>query len=158
MVNKFGYGHYDTYGLSLLRAKPSQQLSRGDIIVFDYPEDEDVQFVKRVIGLPGDTFMIQNKQLFINGQPLKSDPISSVLNSGRHDPNYTLRRESLGDVSFSVAYIDSAPASDFEVTVPPGNYFVLGDNRDNSRDSRHWGFVPDENIVGVVGLIIQNSN
>lgn len=92
---------------------------RGDVIVFRYPNDPSRDFIKRVIGVPGDTVSIQEGVVSVNGVPLEEP------------------------------YINFATGGDKEaVVVPPGNYFVLGDNRANSSDSRSWGFVPEENIIG----------
>jgi len=101
---------------------------RGDIIVFEYPEDPSIDFIKRVIGLPGDTVEIVNKQVFINGEPI-NEPYKQHLDPFIQD--LPLKRDNMKPL-----------------TVPEGKYLCLGDNRDNSRDSRFWGFVPREAIVG----------
>lgn len=103
---------------------------RGDVIVFRYPEDEEKDFIKRIIGLPGDTIEIRNKIVYINGKPLE-------------DQAYTQRVDP-GTISGSIN-----PRDNFgPVTVPQGAYFVMGDNRDQSLDSRFWGFVNAEKIRG----------
>lgn len=103
---------------------------RGDIIVFRYPEDEDKDFIKRIIGLPGDTIQIKNKVVYINGQPFDDSAFTQ-----RVDP---------GTIEGSIN-----PRDNFgPVTVPQGAYFVMGDNRDQSLDSRFWGFVSADKIRG----------
>jgi len=103
---------------------------RGDIIVFRYPEDEDKDFIKRVVGLPGDTVEIRNKVVFVNGAPLDEHGYTQRVDPG---------------------VIDGAinPRDNFgPVTVPAGKFFVMGDNRDQSLDSRFWGYVSAEKIRG----------
>jgi signal peptidase I len=126
-VNKFLYGYHIPYtkGRVLEFSKPN----RGDIIVFVFPEDPEKDFIKRVIGLPGDTVAIREKQVILNGKPL--------------DEKYTRFADGKGVGGF-VAGRDDMPA----VTVPPGKYFVMGDNRDRSYDSRFWGFVDEDAILG----------
>lgn len=103
---------------------------RGDIIVFRFPEDEEKDFIKRIIGIPGDTVQIRNKVVFVNGQPLDDRAFTQ-----RIDP-------SIIDGSIN-------PRDNFgPVTVPEGSYFVMGDNRDQSLDSRFWGYVREEKIRG----------
>jgi signal peptidase I len=125
LVNKFIFG---MHGPALNSIPPYREIRRGDVLVFKYPNDPDVAFVKRVIGLPGDRVEISDKQVFINGTPLEE--------------NYTQYEES---ISHRALY----PVQE----VPPGHYFVMGDNRDNSRDSREWGFVPRDNVIGRAFII-----
>ena len=147
LVNKFVFGPTPlAIGRKVLPVRP---IARGDIVVFKYPDEPDRDFIKRVIGLPGETVEIRNKTVFINGQPLEEAPyvhfLEPPLKPG--DPEYGLRGEGLRD--------NWGPQ-----TVPPGKLFVLGDNRDNSRDSRfpEVGFVPAENVVGKAVRIWLNWN
>ena len=163
LVNKFTYG----IRLPVINRKVVEigQPKRGDVMVFRYPEDPSLDYIKRVVGLPGDRVSYMNKKLSINGVPIASKPLPDYLN--RERIHYSRRfEEKLGDVSHSLLIEDDAPASippmtDFPFrdnclynsegvvcTVPPGHYFMMGDNRDSSADSRVWGFVPDQNIVG----------
>lgn len=119
---------------------PVQPIRRGDVIVFRSPENPRVDFVKRVIGLPGDRVLIRNKQVYIGGRPL-SEPYKVHLDHATIPlraelPNQLRARDQFGPV-----------------TVPPGAYFVMGDNRDRSNDSRYWGFVPRGMIEGRAFLI-----
>lgn len=113
---------------------------RGDIIVFRYPEDENKDFIKRVIGLPGDTLHIQNKQVMVNGELLQDDAYTQRIDPGIIDGRIN-PRDNLGPI-----------------TVPPDSYFVMGDNRDQSLDSRFWGFVRMEKIKGRAFLVYWSWN
>ena len=163
LVNKYAYG----IRLPVLNTKIIDIGSpqRGDVMVFRYPENPSQDFIKRVVGLPGDTIAYQNKQLTINGEPVITQKIADYKHADRlyYSEQY---QEKLGTVEHRLLNDVDAPAfirdaSDFPqrenctynaagVTckVPEGHYFMLGDNRDNSRDSRFWGFVPEGNIVG----------
>jgi signal peptidase I len=127
---------------------------RGDIVVFKYPIDPNIDFIKRIIALPGEEVEVRNNQVFINGKPL---PLIEV---GRGEEN-GLRKVIYEEVlpegkKHKVQFYEDFPFSkrDFgPVVVPPNHYFVMGDNRDNSEDSRYWGFVTRENIVGKAFVI-----
>src|SRR5204862_1796946 len=106
---------------------------RGDIIVFKYPQDEKRDFIKRIVGAPGDQVLVRGHQVFVNGQRLRepyTKPVESALSGGAQP-----------------AYCGYAYACE-PTTVPPDSYFVMGDNRDNSQDSRYWGFVKRDKIKG----------
>jgi len=125
---------------------------RGDIVVFVYPIDKRTDYVKRLVGLPGDRIEVRNDLLFINGEPAARWEVDQdkLPKGAAHDPTSTLFVEKLGDVSHFV--FESRP-DDFKLpeatqVVPEGYYFMMGDNRDNSSDSRAWGFVPKENLRG----------
>jgi signal peptidase I len=153
IVEKYGYGNYGTYGITVDNTHMTSPIARGDLLVFDYPVDPTIKYIKRVIGVPGDTLVFKNHQLTINGQPVATeadtlDTDNEIQSYGGEEHVYL--RETLSNVTYQVAYVKSASDTGFEVVVPPHNYFVLGDNRDNSRDSRYWGFVPQQNIVGKV--------
>ncbi|MDE2586457.1 MAG: signal peptidase I [Betaproteobacteria bacterium] len=168
LVNKYTYG----IRLPIINKKVIEvsQPQRGDVMVFRYPEDPSVDYIKRVVGLPGDKIAYQNKRLTINGQPLAYQKTDDYLHPERlfYSQQY---REKLGEVEHRIlndseapSFVNDATTYPFRenclynnagviCTVPPGHYFMMGDNRDNSRDSRVWGFVPDENIVGKAFLI-----
>lgn len=169
IVQKWGYGHYGTYGLSLARGAISAPLERGDIIVFDYPRDRSQTWVKRLVGMPGDKITYRDKRLFINGVDVRGQKLDDYLDA--NELKYFSRyREALGKVEHEVLFNDAAPAwlgndayslpqqctvmhETIQCEVPLGNYFVLGDNRDNSADSRFWGFVPADAVIGKVAYI-----
>jgi signal peptidase I len=128
---------------------PYQKIKRGDIIVFRYPVNPSQHFVKRVIGVPGDHIRLIDKQVFVNGKPL-NEPYAihsqSVVIPFRDDfPNGDLGPEHLGG---AWARELLRLTEDHQLIVPRNCYFAMGDNRDESYDSRYWGFVPRENIVG----------
>lgn len=128
LVNKFIYGVKIpfTKGVTLISVKEPQ---KGDVIVFKYPEDPTKDFIKRVIGVGGDTIQIINKQLYVNGKAVKDEPYAVYTSFLRPADNLPL------------------------ITVPENKLFVMGDNRDNSHDSRYWGYV-DRNIVKGKAFII----
>lgn len=128
---------------------PYRPIRRGDIIVFRYPVDPTQYFVKRAIGLPGDRIRLQDKAVFVNGSRLReSYVIHSTLNQDFYRDNFPLHSAIPADVnrrwrSEIVRHVDHS-----ELVVPPDQYFVMGDNRDQSLDSRYWGFVPRGNVMG----------
>jgi signal peptidase I len=137
LVNKFVYGPAPTgFERTLL---PIGTIKRGEVLVFKYPEQPDRDFIKRVIGLPGETLEVRQKKVYINGKPL-DEPYTHFLTapagSAFHEETSFDVRDQYGPV-----------------TVPPEHYFMMGDNRDNSQDSRYWGFLPRENIKGRALLI-----
>lgn len=127
---------------------------RGDIVVFKYPIDPNIDFIKRIIALPGEEIEVRNNQVFINGKPL---PLIEVGRGEENGVRKVIYEEILPEGrKHKVQFYEDFPFSkrDFgPVVVPPNHYFVMGDNRDNSEDSRYWGFVPRENIVGKAFVI-----
>ena len=128
---------------------PYAQVRRGDIIVFRYPVNPEQHFVKRVVGLPGDRVRLINKRLRVNGMLIRE---KYAVNRRR---DYDTYRDEFPVRGLASSNVESAWWSQMkdliqggELVVPPGQYFVLGDNRDRSLDSRYWGFVPRENIIG----------
>jgi signal peptidase I len=142
LVNKYTYG----IRLPVIRTKvlDLNEPQRGDVMVFFPPHMNDTYFIKRVVGMPGDTVSYRNKQLYINGEQIERNPVSQV--AGQNSlPRIEL--ETLGEEEH-LMQVDTRPARDFSVVVKPGHYFMMGDNRDNSSDSRVWGQVPEKDIVG----------
>jgi signal peptidase I len=171
LVNKFTYG----IRLPVINKKivALNNPARGDVMVFRYPDDPSLDYIKRVVGLPGDRIEYRNKRLTINGQLVQVRQLDDYL--ARERMQFSRRFvETLGGVDHEILLEDDAPASvmptraaagncnynssGLACTVPPGHYFMMGDNRDNSSDSRVWGFVPDENIVGKAFFIWLNLN
>ena len=149
-VNKIAYDL--RIPLTMHRLAKWSDPKRGDIVICFSPED-GVRLVKRVIGLPGDTIEMKNNTLFLNGEPVGYTKIGrnyTELLSGKRRVKCVLEIEDLGRVAHTVMSIPSIKAmrSFGRVTVPQGSYFVMGDNRDSSRDSRYFGFVDRESIVG----------
>jgi signal peptidase I len=142
-VDKLAYAPAGTVTSELL---PYQPVRRGDIIVFRYPLDIRQNYVKRAIGIPGDRIRLVDKQLFLNGKPLE-EPYKILMPS--RNSNYLNNFPQVPDiVVYPRAQEMLAHIANGELVVPEGQYFAMGDNRDNSADSRFWGFVPRENIIG----------
>jgi signal peptidase I len=145
LVNKLCYGGQ---GIGKY-VMPYQKIKRGDIIVFHYPVDPKQHFVKRVIGMPGDRLRLINKKVFINGKPL-DEPYVHFM-----EPPNNLFRDNFPRTDVPAYGLEGKwwlemrkLVEDDQLIIPEGNYFVMGDNRDDSQDSRYWGFVPRENIIG----------
>lgn len=151
LASKWGYGNYGSYGISLDKPGPTKKILRGDLIVYEYPKDPSVSYVKRVIGLPGDEILYDRNGLAINGVDVKRDFVDSGV-------GYVVHDETIDGVSFGIMTTPSRPAIEGRFTVPEGQLFVLGDNRDNSNDSRYWGGVPLENIVGKVVYVFSQDD
>lgn len=152
VISKLGYGNYGSYGLNFLHTKPTKKTQRGDVIVFSYPPEPSIDYLKRVIGLPGDIISYKSKYLYINNQAVKTKVIGNYqqVNEVTGLINFKEFEESLDGNTWHVINLPEIAPTDFEFTVPPNSYFVLGDNRDNSADSRVWGEVPAKNIKGKV--------
>ncbi|MEX2476623.1 signal peptidase I [Marinobacter sp.] len=141
LVNKYAYGlRLPVAGTKVIEMDDP---ARGEVVVFRYPEDGRTNYIKRVVGLPGDHVRYRGKELFINGDLVDTQFVARL-------PPMELRRETLGETVHDVFLTLGRPAGsgEGEWTVPDGHYFMMGDNRDNSNDSRYWGTVPDELIVG----------
>jgi len=131
---------------------PYTPIKRGDIIVFRYPVDTKQMFVKRVIGIPGDRIRIENKQLILNGAPVE-EPYKFHKSPGIQLYRDIFPSDPASPVDERAIEMLNNHVTKNEVIVPPARYFVMGDNRDHSLDSRYWGFVPRDNIVGKPVLI-----
>ncbi len=144
LVDKLAYAPSDPVTRYLL---PYEDVHRGDIIVFRYPANIEETYVKRAMGIPGDRIRVVNKQVYLNGHAL-NEPY--VVHKSPGIDNY--RDNFPADAHFAwqagVRDLLEHHVVDGDVVVPPGHYFAMGDNRDNSSDSRYWGFVPRENIIG----------
>jgi signal peptidase I len=154
-VNKFSYGLRLPVFNKLIFEKGSPQ--RGDVFVFHYPKDPSIDYIKRVIGLPGDNIRYENKKLFVNDVPISQIYTGIYKYSLKEDLEVSAKEfvEDHGNFSHSIL-IHDIPSESVELVVPDGHYFAMGDNRDNSSDSRVWGFVPDELLVGKAFVIWLN--
>ncbi len=143
LVNKFTYG----IRLPVLRTKVIDlgEPERGDVMVFFPPHMNKTYYIKRVIGLPGDQVTYRNKRLYVNGEPVPEEPLAVVPGAGSRQ---RVSLAAFGGRNHLVQADLARPARDFSVTVRPGYYFMMGDNRDNSSDSRVWGQVSEKDIVG----------
>jgi len=148
LVNKFTYG----VRLPVINKKviDLSEPQRGDIVVFRYPKDPSVDYIKRVVGLPGDKIAYYNKKLYINDVPINQVPLGGYqgIGQGQEMTGAEHRIEDLTGVEHSILIRNGSPTVEGVFVVPAGSYFVMGDNRDNSNDSRYWGVVPEENLVG----------
>jgi signal peptidase I len=175
LVNKFHYG----VRLPVVNKKiiANHDPERGDVMVFRYPRDPSTDYIKRVVGVPGDEVVFRNQQLFINGQQVAVEALPPPgfydEEARRYSPEF---KEKLGAVEHGILinpqttpFFGNQEGNQFPFRencrysaegvackVPPGHYFMMGDNRDNSLDSRYWGFVPDENIVGKAFFVWMN--
>jgi len=167
VVQKWGYGNYGTYGMHIVRSSLTQPVERGDVMVFELPPLQKVQYLKRVVALPGDTVLVRDGQLTVNGQTVPLTPKNDFMDelSMRYLKRF---QESVGASAYDVLFDDklppiTAPTENFahmencryelhEITckVPEGHYYFMGDYRSNSLDSRFWGFVPQANLLGKV--------
>ncbi|MFM8575497.1 MAG: signal peptidase I [Limnohabitans sp.] len=171
LVNKFHYGI--RLPVANTKITEGQPVQRGDVMVFRYPPKPSVDYIKRVVGIPGDEVAYLNKKLTVNGQPVAREVLpdffdDSTMRYFRHE------REQLPGKTHQIIIDNERPAfipgaEDFPgrehcrysvegvvCKVPAGHYFMMGDNRDNSLDSRYWGFVPDQNIVGKAFFVWMN--
>ena len=156
LVNKFLFSKPDSVIGKLL---PFREIKHGDIIVFKYPEDLTKNYVKRAIGLPGDHLRVENQTVFLNGKPLEEPYTFHKEPDVRNRPvrdNFPMLAEQINrfpdyqqnkDI-FDSFFFYKEHTQGREIVIPPDFYFAMGDNRDNSADSRYWGFVPRKNIVG----------
>lgn len=156
LVNKFTYG----IRLPVLYNKVVEfnKPERGDIVVFRYPPEPEIDYIKRVVGVPGDRVAYYKKQLYINGKPAKQVSLGRYQGVGQGVDMTGAEHfnEDLTGVEHSILIKHAMPTVEGVFVVPEGQYFVLGDNRDNSRDSRYWGMVPEENLVGKAFFIWMN--
>ena len=156
LVNKYDYG----IRLPVLNLKVIERgfPQRGDIVVFRYPENPSIPYIKRIIGLPGDVVEYRDKHVYINGEEMRQEqagagaaPVPGIFGDG---PSH--RVEGRGAMSHDILVDPRRSGPESRWAIPDGHYFVMGDNRDNSRDSREWGLVPDGNLIGRAFFIWMN--
>jgi len=172
LVNKYAYGiRLPIVNRKIVEVGAPQ---RGDVMVFKYPKDMSQDYIKRVIGVPGDKITYENKRLTVNGKPVEYTALDDYLDD-QHPIYHKQFMENLAGVPHRILNTDNKRTLDlgavenfpnreaceytydkFTCIVPEGNYFMMGDNRDNSADSRYWGFVPDKNIVGKAIVVWMN--
>jgi len=156
LVNKYAYG----IRLPVVNRKVMDLGSpeRGDVVVFRFPKDPRIDYIKRVVGVPGDHVVYRDKTLYINDEKVAQIPEGTYIGkgSGLSMSGADVRREALGDIKHDILVVPRVNGVSTDLVVPDGHYFVMGDNRDNSNDSRYWGFVPDRNLVGRAFMIWMN--
>jgi signal peptidase I len=158
VANKFAYG----VRLPVTHNKiiDSGDPKIGDIALFRYPVDPSQNFIKRVIGIPGDHISYINKVLYINGKEASQKYLGVATDKDEAGQEWpvTMLSENLNGVQHNIYVRPDVPVQDFSLTVPPGEYFMMGDNRDNSNDSRYWGFVPEANLIGKAFAVLFSWN
>lgn len=156
LVNKFTYG----VRLPVLNTKVIElgEPERGDIVVFRFPKQPTVDYIKRVIGLPGDRIAYFDKKVYVNGQPVAQTSLGRYqgVGQGMNMTGSEHKEEDLTGIKHSILVTPGAASVEDVFVVPEGRYFVMGDNRDNSNDSRYWGTVPEANLVGRAFFIWMN--
>jgi len=156
LVNKFTYGiRIPVINKKIIDINKPQ---RGDAVVFKYPKNPSVDYIKRLIGLPGDQIKYVDKKLYVNGKPVKQVSLGRYqgLGQGTTMTGAEHLSEDLLGVEHDILINHRAPNIEGTFIVPQGHYFMMGDNRDNSNDSRYWGTVPEENLVGKAFFIWMN--
>ncbi len=159
LVNKFAYGVRLPVIHTKVIDRPGPE--RGDVVVFRHPETPERDYIKRLIGLPGDLVQYRDKRLVINGEPIKADFSHDYNPANGYTDDYSSKvfnEDLLGVEHLMMTHPQKNLNRDFELVVPDNQYFMMGDNRDNSADSRSWGFVPEENLVGRAMFIWMNFN
>lgn len=157
LVNKFSYG----LRLPVLNWEIVElgEPERGDVVVFRSPDNPSEDWIKRIVGLPGDHIAYRNKTVYVNGEPSLQESLGRYVGngSGRSMTGASLRQEKVNDTEYRVLVSGNrAKRGNGEWIVPEGHYFVMGDNRDNSNDSRFWGPVPERYLVGKAFLVWMN--
>ena len=156
LVNKFSYG----LRLPVLNKKiiALGEPKRGDVVVFRYPDNPTIDYIKRVVGVPGDRITYTDKKLYINGKPVPQQPMGEYtgVGAGAGMTGADQISENLDGVEHAILTRPGQSSTEGEFSVPPGEYFVMGDNRDNSNDSRYWGTVPEANLVGKAFMVWMN--
>lgn len=170
IAEKWGYGNYGTLGFNVMRTAISKEMKRGEVYVFEYPDNRSTYFFKRLIALPGDQVAYKERRLSINGKEVPTRGIDDfILVEGSGVRALKQFEETISGTTYKVVNDTRYPAltmagvrpfrmrercthdkTGFVCDVPEGHYFTMGDNRDNSDDSRYWGFVPASHIVGHV--------
>lgn len=154
LVNKFAYG----IRLPVINEKVVEigEPKRGDVAVFRFPGNPSDNYIKRVIGLPGDHVVYKDKQLYINGRLVprsREENLFAYTEVGQRHVSAKQYTETLDGVAHAILLTGGLSQEPVDVMVPAGHYFVMGDNRDHSNDSRYWGYVPEANLVGEAFLI-----
>jgi signal peptidase I len=144
LVDKLAYAPHDSATAKLL---PYSEIRRGDVIIFRYPIDIKQTFVKRVIGVPGDRIHLENRRVFLNGHPIDEPYAVYKAMPSAYADNFPVARPDSNVFPRAMEML-AEDVRNGELVVPAGSYLAMGDNRDNSSDSRYWGLVPRENIMG----------
>ncbi len=156
LVNKFTYG----IRLPVLYTKliDINEPERGDVVVFRFPKNPEVDYIKRLVGIPGDRVAYYDKKVYINGKLARQVLLGQYhgVGQGTNMSGASHITENLAGKEHDILIINGQPTVEGVFVVPEGHYFMMGDNRDNSNDSRYWGFVPEQNLVGKAFFIWMN--
>ena len=156
LVNKYAYGvRLPVVDTKIIEVDNPE---RGDVVVFRYPKNPSIDYIKRVVGLPGDVISYRNKVIYVNGEKMPQAFKGNYIGEGTAISMTGAMQieEKLGDAFHEILVRKEHPGRHGEFRVPAGHYFVMGDNRDNSNDSRFWGTVPEENLVGKAFMVWMN--
>jgi signal peptidase I len=170
-VNKLGFGNITAFGYRLWQGGVTANFERGSILIFLHPDGDNVAHIKRVIGFPGDEILIRDKQVYIRkdcerkNKKCKFKKLKRVKVTENSLTDEAIFMETIDNKSYQIKLYPivieeqgSYNMSAVRLTVPEGHYFFLGDNRDNSNDSRFWGYVPEENLIGILDFVIENQS
>lgn len=151
LINKQGYNNKSFYGIPIQSKAPSVDVEYGQVLVFKYPPNPEIHYIFRVVGLPGDSVTISEGNFILNDEVVPTEFL-------RSDGSTTVFLETIEKATHEIQRhnsLNTSPAVNF--TVPDMHAFVMGDNRDRTNDSRYWGFLPYENIIGILGSTIKTS-
>lgn len=158
LVNKYRYG----IRLPVINTKiiSVDKPKVGEIAIFRWPIDPSIYYIKRIVGVAGDRIQYKNKTLYINGEEAPQTLIGHAADSNNEGYTWTVekKREVLNNVPHEIYIIPERPGEDFDIIVPEGMYYAMGDNRDASSDSRMWGYVPEKNLVGRASFVLLSWN
>lgn len=164
LTSKYAYG----IRLPITNTKiiPIGEVQRGDVVVFHYPKNPKIDYIKRIVGLPGDHIVVDHGRLTVNGEKVAYENLNIVHHGHDNHMPYDVYQEALPGKTHRVQFAQNTQINDYifasstyhDFTVPEHSYFAMGDDRDNSEDSRFWGFVPEKNLVGKALFIWMNSD
>ncbi len=156
LVNKFAFG----VRLPVIHKKilDTGKPERGDVTVFRFPKQPELDYIKRIVGIPGDLIQYRDKKLYVNGELADQELVGDYDDPEGGSSSNVEIIENIGGIEHKILNTKGSRRGNVEVEVPEGMYFALGDNRDNSNDSRYWGFVPEDHLVGKAFMVWMHFN